>query len=62
MAPMNIQPQWTINEWGEIIEKDWFTHDQSFEWKKLGTSVNSRTETSQLQQCKFEKCLIRLLN
>ena len=30
MAPLNIQPQWTINEQGEIVEKDRLTHDRSF--------------------------------
>ena len=30
MAPLNIQPQWTTNERGEIIEKDRLTHDQNF--------------------------------
>ncbi len=62
MAPLNIQPQWTINEHGEIIEKDRLTHDQSFEWEKSGYSVNSQTNTSQLQQCRFGKCLLRLIN
>jgi hypothetical protein len=62
MAPLNIQPQWTINGQGEIVEKDRLTHDQSFEWEKSGSSVNSRTDTSQLQQCKFGKCLLRLIN
>ena len=28
MASLNIQPQWTINEQGEIVEKDRLTHDQ----------------------------------
>jgi hypothetical protein len=62
MAPLNIQPQWTINERGEIIEKDRLTHDQSFEWERSESSVNLRTDTSQLQQCKFGKCLLRLIN
>ena len=62
MAPLNIQPQWTINERGEIVEKDRLTHYQSFEWEKSGSSVNSRTDTSQLQQYKFGKCLSRLIN
>jgi hypothetical protein len=35
MAPLNIQPQWTINQCGEIVEKNCSTHDQSFEWKEL---------------------------
>jgi hypothetical protein len=41
MAPLNIQLQWMINERREIIEKDRLTHDQSFEWVKSGSSVNS---------------------
>ena len=62
MAPLNIQPQWTINERGEIVAKDRLTHDQSFVWTKSGTSVNSRIDTDLLQQCKFGKCLVRLIN
>ncbi len=62
MAPLNIQLQWTINNLGEIIKKDCLTHDQSFKWMKSGTSVNSRTDTDLLQQCKFGKCLLRLIN
>ncbi len=62
MAPLNIQPQWMMNERREIIEKDRLTHDQSFKWEKSGSSVNSRTDTSQFQQCKFGKCLLRLIN
>ncbi len=62
MAPLNIQAQWTINERLEIVEKDRLTHDQSFKWTTLGTIVNSRTNTDLLQQCKFGKCLTRLIN
>jgi hypothetical protein len=62
MAPLNIQTQWTINKRGKIIEKDRLTHDQSFEWTSSGTSVNSRIDTDLLQQCKFGKCLNRLIN
>ncbi len=62
MAPLNIQPQWTINEHGEIVAKDRLTHDQSFVWTKSGTSVNSRIDTDLLQQCKFGKCLVMLIN
>jgi hypothetical protein len=38
------------------------THDQSFEWTKSGMSINSQTDTDLLQQCKFGKCLLRLIN
>ena len=62
MAPLNIQPQWTINELGKIVAKDRLTHDQNFVLTKSGTSVNSRMDTDLLQQCKFGKCLLRLIN
>jgi hypothetical protein len=41
MAPLNNQPQWTINECEKIIKKDRLTHDQSFKWEASGSSVNS---------------------
>ncbi len=63
MALLNIQPQWTFDEYGEIVEKDRLTHDQSFKWTKSGTSVNLLcTDTDLFQQCKFGKCLTRLIN
>jgi hypothetical protein len=62
MAPLNIQPQWMINERGEIIEKDRMTHHQSLKWSALESSVNSRINTELLWQCKFRKCLICLIN
>jgi hypothetical protein len=49
MALLNTQAQWTINKREEIIEKDRLTHNQSFEWSSLGTSVNSRIDTNLLQ-------------
>jgi hypothetical protein len=30
MAPLNIQPQWTISKCSKIVEKDRLTHNQSF--------------------------------
>jgi hypothetical protein len=62
MALLNIQPQWTINKCSKIVEKDRLTHNQSFKWTKSGTSVNLRTDTDLLQECKFGKCLLRLIN
>ncbi len=52
IAPMNIQKQNTINEFGRIIPKDRQTHDQSFKWSS-GTSVNSRVKTEELLPCLF---------
>jgi hypothetical protein len=62
MAPLNIQGQWTIYKLGEIIAKDQLTHDQSWKWDCLETSVNSRVNNTQLQPCKFGKHLTRLIN
>jgi hypothetical protein len=38
---MNIASQNTINDLGQIVEKERLTHDQSFEWSS-GHSVNNR--------------------
>ena len=62
MAPLNIQPQWMINERREIIKKNRLTHGQSLEWEKSGSSINSRTDTTQLQQRKFGKFLLKLIS
>ncbi len=62
MAPPNIQAQWTINKLSKIITKDWLTHAQSWKWDCLGTSENSQVDNTQLQPCKFGKCLMRLIN
>jgi hypothetical protein len=43
MAPMNVAPQHSIDEYGNIIEKDRLTHDQSWKWGSE-TSVNSRVK------------------
>jgi hypothetical protein len=61
IAPMNIQQQNTINEYGQIIPKDHQTHDQSFKWS-LGTSVNSRVKTEELLLCMFGACIKRIVN
>ncbi len=62
MAPLHIQAQWTINEFGEIVAKDCLIHDQSFKWETSKTSVKSHCNPSTLQKCMFGKCLLRLIN
>ncbi len=62
MAPLNIQAQWTINEFGEIVAKDCLMHDQSFKWETSGTSVNSCCDSEKLPECMFGKCLLHLIN
>ena len=52
MAPVNISPQYTINEFGEIVPKDKLTHNQSYEWGS-GTSVNNRVKEETLLTCPF---------
>jgi len=50
MAPMNIMAQNTINENGQIIQKDQLTHNQSWQGSSK-MSVNSRTKKELLQAC-----------
>ena len=61
IAPMNISPQYSINEYGEIIPKDRLTHDQSWKWGS-GTSVNSRVKEETLSPCVFAHALRRFIN
>lgn len=58
MAPVNIAPQNTIDEFGNIIQKDRLTHDQSFKFGS-GTSVNSRTKDESLLPCVFSHAFRR---
>ena len=61
MAPINIMTQNKIDEHGRIVEKDRFTHDQSYKWGS-GTSVNSRVDKGDLLPCRFGTYLKRLMN
>ncbi len=61
IAPMNIQKQNTIDEFGRIVPKDCLTHDQSFEWSS-GTSVNKRVITKELLPCMFGSCIRPIVN
>jgi hypothetical protein len=62
LAPLNIICQNTINERGEIVEKDRLTHDQSFIFDGSGTSVDSRLNKSKLTPCTFGWVIRRLVN
>jgi hypothetical protein len=61
MAPMNIMEQNTIDKFGQIIQKDRLTHNQSWKWSS-GTSVNSRVRKELLQACQYGFCICRLIN
>ena len=61
LAPINIASQNTINDLGQIIEKEQLTHDQSFEWNS-GHSVNNRVNLEDFMSCMFGKALLRMVN
>jgi hypothetical protein len=61
MAPMNVAPQHSIDELGNIIEKDCLMHDQSWKWGSE-TSVNSRVKDETNIPCIFGQALKRLIN
>ena len=61
MAPMNIIDQNTITEFGEIIQKQRLTHNQSMVFSS-GTSVNSRVIKTELQDCMYGHCLLRIIH
>eukprot|EP00956_Cyclotella_meneghiniana_P025476 scaffold53298_cov92-Cyclotella_meneghiniana.AAC.1 len=61
LAPVNIQAQNTINEFGEIIAKDRLTHDQSFDFSPE-SSVNSRVITEKLLPVRYGHCIRRIIN
>jgi hypothetical protein len=58
---MNIALQNTINDLGQIVEKERLTHDQSFEWSS-GCSVNNRVNLEDFLPCMFGKALLRMVN
>ena len=53
VSPMNITRQETINEHGKIVPKQRLTHDQSYEFTSLGSSINSRVDKTKLTPCFF---------
>ena len=60
VAPMGIAAQSTINEIGEIIDKDRLTHDLSFQIADAG-SVNDRCDMNLHQECLFGHVLRRCI-
>ena len=61
LASMNIMHQKTINESGQIIEKERLTHNQSYEFGSK-TSVNSRVRSEELMPCMYGAFMKRLVN
>ena len=50
-APHGLANQATINELGEVVEKERVTHDLSFPGKESGESINSRIKKEDLEPC-----------
>ena len=61
LAPVNIQAENTINEFGQIIAKDRLTHDQSFDFSPE-SSVNSRVIWSEIAPVRYGNCMRRIIN
>ena len=62
MAPQGIVIQNSINEKGEVIQKDRVTHDQSFKWPTTGGSVNDRIRKDMLTDVVFGDMLRRVVH
>ena len=61
LAPYGIADQSSINELGEITDKNRVTHDQSFEFSE-GNSVNKRLMRDDLPNLRCGSCLQQLLH
>ena len=59
---MNVIEQNTISMTGEIIDKQRACHDLSFQGKCSHSSANSRVIETELQQCLFGYCLLRVIH
>jgi len=62
MAPLNVVEQHTISEFGEIVQSQRLTHNQSKVFSHSDTSVNSRVITDDLQDCMYGHMIIRLVH
>jgi hypothetical protein len=61
LAPVGIAEQWQPNQDGSRSIKYRLTHDQSFE-ASVGTSVNNRVITEDLDELFYGHCLMRLIH
>ena len=61
VIPIGLAFQKTINENGDIIDKERLTHDLSFPTES-GTSINLRTIDDLLTECIYGQCLRRILH
>ena len=60
VEPYGIAEQFSINERGEIIEKNRITHDQSFEFLE-GNSINSQLIRDNLPLLRYRGCLAQVI-
>ena len=61
LAPCGIASQFSINEFGERIEKDRLTHDLSFDYAE-GKSLNKRLVRDNLPDLRYGPCLSQLIH
>jgi hypothetical protein len=61
ISPMNIVRQNTINELGDIVEKDRLTHDHTMEFMPQ-SSINSRSRMDDHEPCHFGHALQRIFH
>ena len=61
LAPYGIAEQFTINEFGERIEKNRLIHDQSFDFSD-GNSVNHRLITDDFHELRYGRCLLQIIH
>jgi len=62
LAPLNIAEQFTISEFGEVVQTQRLTHNQSKVFSASNTSVNSRVNKDALQDCMYGHMIVRLVH
>ena len=62
MAPQNVARQNTIDETGQIIEKDRLTHDQSWVYTSGTPSMNDRVREIELTPVQFGRTSLRTIH
>jgi hypothetical protein len=61
LSPMNIARQNTIDETGQVMEKDRLTHDHSYDYFP-NSSINSRCDLTLHEPCMFGRAMSRLIH
>lgn len=62
IAPIGMANQASINDQGELVYKDRLTHDQSWEGKVSGTSINSKVINEEVEPLFYRYIISRFIN